>query len=336
MQVETNNEFVYLNQHVGTFYTGISSILGQVKEYILDQFPQEYFKKVTVETAAAASLSSQNMHDGLMKMSFPFLNIGVTIPYEYDDKTTRTPLERSELFIKPNIRHNYARVLVDPDDNYTIGFTHEWVKSSYDFRITTNTFMNSIDVMNWVRTKLPLGLTGYINGVPLEFELPQSIVKTISELQGFNLKTPEGVKNLDRYLMSVGRMYSLIKRKISATTGQQSYFMSINSDIQILIDNLDAPTSVSRIGHSEGEYVVSFTVNTGAYFPVSYLMKIRKPFLVSRVEQTEFKNIYNTPNQPLVDGLISIGIQIPLVNKKDIINYTTSDGKKAIGHLADE
>ena len=48
--------------------------------------------------------------------------------------------------------------------------------------------------------------------------------------------------------MSVGRMFSLIKRKTSATTGQQSYFMSLNSDIQVLIDNLDAPTSVVRSG----------------------------------------------------------------------------------------
>jgi len=193
--------------------------------------------------------------------------------------------------------------------------------------------MNSIDVMNWIRTKLPLNLNGYINNVPLEFELPQSIVKTIAELQGFDLTTVEGVKNIDRYLMSVGRMLSLIKRKTSATTGQQSYFMSINSDIHILIDNLEAPTSIIRSNHSEGDYVVSFTVTAGTYFPVSYLMKIRKDYLVARVEQKEFLNIYNTPNQPLVDGLISIAVDIPMFSKKDIINYTTSTGKKAIGHF---
>lgn len=336
MQIEANKEFVFLNQHVGTFYTGISSILGEIKEYVLDQFPQEYFKRVTVETAAPSSLTNQNMQDGLMKMSYPYVNIGVNIPHEYEDKTTRTLLERTELFIKPYIRQNYPRVLIDPDDNFTVGFTYEWVKSSYDFRITTNTFMNSIDVMNWVRTKLPMNFVGYINNVPLEFELPQSIVKTIAELQGYDLMTTEGVKNLDRYLMSVGRMFSLIKRKTSATTGQQSYFMSLNSDIQVLIDNLDAPTSVVRSGQTEGDYVVSFTVTTGTYFPVSYLMKIRKPYLVARVEQREFMDIYNTPNQPLVDGLISIGVDIPLANKRDIINYTTSEGRKSVGHLVDE
>jgi hypothetical protein len=196
--------------------------------------------------------------------------------------------------------------------------------------------MNSIDVMNWVRTNLPLGFTGYISSVPLEFELPQSIVKTIAELQGFNLNTPEGIKGIDRYLMSVGRMFSLIRRKVSATTGQQSYFMSINSDIQVFIDNLDAPTSIIRSNHSEGDYVVSFTVTTGAYFPVSYLMKIRRDYLISRVEQTEFVKIYNTPYQPLVNGLISIGVDIPTFDKKDIINYQTSSGQKSIGHLVNE
>ena len=336
MQVETNEEFVFLNQHVGTFYTGISSVLGHVKEFILDQFPQEYFKKITVETAAASSLESQNMQDGLMKTSYPYLNIGVNIPHDYDDKTTRTLLERAELFIQPHIRQNYPRILVDPDDNFTIGFTHEWVKSSYDFRITTNTFMNSIDVMNWIRTKIPMGFIGYLGDSQLEFELPQSIVKTISELQGFDLKTTEGVKSLDRYLMSVSRTMSMIKRKISATTGQQSYFMSINSDIQVMIENLDAPTSIIRSSHSEGEYVVSFTVTTGSYFPVSYLMKVRRDYLVARVEQDDFVDIYNTPNQPLVDGLITIGIDIPYVNKYDIINYRTSNNKKGIGHLLGE
>jgi hypothetical protein len=196
--------------------------------------------------------------------------------------------------------------------------------------------MNSIDVMNWIRTKLPLGFNGYLNNVPLEFELPQSIVKTIAELQGFDLNTKEGVKDIDRYLMAVGRTFSLIKRKTSATTGQQSYFMSINSDLNIVIENLDAPSSVIRSSHSEGDYVVSFTVTASTYFPVSYLMKIRKEYLVSRVEQTTFRNIYNTPDQPLVDGLISIGVDFPSFNKKDIINYTTSSGKKAIGHLVDE
>jgi len=181
-----------------------------------------------------------------------------------------------------------------------------------------------------------MGFTGYLNSVPLEFELPQSIVKTIAELQGFDLNTIEGIKSIDRYLMSVGRTFSLIRRKTSATTGQQSYFMSINSDVQILIENLDAPTSVIRSSHSEGEYVVSFTVTTGAYFPVSYIMKIRKGYLVSRVEQTEFVNIYNTPYQPLVNGFISIGVEIPTFDKKDIINYQTPSGQKSIGHLVNE
>jgi len=125
MQVDVNQDFVFLNQHVGTFYTGISSILGQVKDYVLEKFPTEYFKKVTVETAAAASLTSQNMQDGLVKMSYPFLNIGVTIPHEYEDKTIRTLLERTEMFIQPQIRQNYPRILIDPDDNFTIGFTYE-------------------------------------------------------------------------------------------------------------------------------------------------------------------------------------------------------------------
>lgn len=196
--------------------------------------------------------------------------------------------------------------------------------------------MNSIDVMNWIRTNLSLNFTGYLNGVALEFELPQSIVKTIAELQGFDLMTTNGVKSLDRYLMSVGRTFSLIRRKTSATNGQEAYFMTINSDVQVFIDNLDAPTAVIRSNHSEGDYVVSFTVTTGAYFPVSYLMKVRKGYLVSRVEQTEFVNIYNTPNQPLVDGLISIGINLPALGQRDVINYQTSTGKAGIGHLASE
>lgn len=336
MKINTTGEFVFLNQHVSTFYTGISSILGQVKEYILDQFPDGYFKRITVDTAAASSIMTQGMQDGVLKASFPYMNIGINIPSEFDERTIRPLLERTELFVLPEIRQNYPRVLIDPDDNFTIGYTYNWVNSSYDFRMTTNTFMNSIDLMNWVRTRLPLGFNGYINSVPLEFELPQSIVKTIAELRGYNLNTSEGVKAMDRYLMSVGRMHSLIRRKISATTGQQSYFMTINSDIQIIIDNLDAPSVPVRTSQGEGEYVVSFTVRTGAYFPVSYLMKIRKNYLVARVERDEFANIYRTPDQPLVDGLISIAVEIDNVNKKDIINYKTTDGKEAIGHLVDE
>jgi len=125
MQIETNEEFVFLNQHVGTFYTGISSILGEVKEFVLDRFPKEYFKKVIVETANAASLTSQNTEAGLITMAYPYMNIGVNIPHDYEDKTTRTLLERSELFIKPYIRQNYPRILIDPDDNFTVGFTYE-------------------------------------------------------------------------------------------------------------------------------------------------------------------------------------------------------------------
>src|SRR5690554_4172628 len=146
MKIEIDNDFVFLNQHVGTFYTGVSSILTQVKEYILDQFPQNYFKKITVETASSASLESQNSEDGLIKTPYPFLNIGVNIPSAYDEKTTRSLLERSELFIQPNIRQNYPRILIDPNDQFTVGYTYEWVQTSYDFRITLNTFMNSMDL----------------------------------------------------------------------------------------------------------------------------------------------------------------------------------------------
>lgn len=323
MKIDLKDQFVYLQQNVSTFYTGISSILGQVKEYVLNQFPRDYFKKVTVETAAAASLMSQNMQDGIMKTSYPYMNIGLTVPSTYENNTTRTLLERSELNILPNIRQNYPRVLVDPDDNFTIGYTYEWVPTTFEFRMTTDSYMSSLNLMNWVRTKFPLELPGIIGSSPLEFELPQSIVKTIAELQGYDLNTNEGIRSMDRYLMTVSRMMSLIKRKTSATTGQQSYFMTINSDITVEVTGLEAPSSIIRNAHSEGEYVVSFIVNTGAYFPVTYLMKIRRDYLISRVEMTDFKNIYSTPNQPLVDGMISITMDVDMVDARtDIRNYT--------------
>lgn len=125
MKIDTSAEFVYLNQHVSTFYTGVSSVLGSVKEFILDFFPSEYFKKITVETASQASLMDNTLQDGLVKMSYPFMNIGVNIPTEYDEKTMRPLMQRAEMFIQPNIRQNYPRILVDPDDNYTIGFSFE-------------------------------------------------------------------------------------------------------------------------------------------------------------------------------------------------------------------
>lgn len=196
--------------------------------------------------------------------------------------------------------------------------------------------MSSVNLMQWIRTKLPINyFTEYIDKVPLEFELPQTIVKTIAELQGYDLTTTEGVRDLDRYLLTVGRMNSLITRKTNATTGQQSYFMSINSDIQINIDNFESPTNTIRNNLSEGEYVTSFTVTAQAYFPVSYVMKIRKPYFISRVKRTSLEDILGLENTPLVEGLVSLQLDIDLA-KGDIINYTSTSGQKGTGMLFNE
>lgn len=148
MRFDSREGSVFIQQNISSFYTGFSSILTHVKEYVLNQFPEEYFKKVTVETAMSSSLMTQTLQDGMPKMSYPYMNIGVTIPSNYDERTTRPLLDRSEFFLLENIRQNYPRVLVDPDDNFTLGYTYEWTPTSYEFRMTTNTFMNSMNLMN--------------------------------------------------------------------------------------------------------------------------------------------------------------------------------------------
>jgi len=330
MVVYTQENEVKFVQSVASASTLISSLTGEIKEYIIGKFPSNFFKSVYIDTAETVSEQNRNDRNSntLNKKPYPQLAISPEISMDdpVADSSKAMHLSSPNLYLRNDMRGTYKKIIVDPDQKYSMYFTSDYITTNFNFKIVVNKYIQNIDLAYYIKSNFQMGFFQYLNGKYLNTEIPKTYIRVIAALLDLDLTNDTDMNTLEKYLISTGKQKDYIKRKVNLATGKDCFFVNELNNFLVLVSDLDVPASSIRESMSEGEYTISFRVQVSAWLPNAFIFSANLEKLGS-VDGTEI--IENIDNDEQTDGFYSLSIAPAnpfLLNRKEATWFTGADG----------
>jgi hypothetical protein len=336
MIVYPGNDEIKLVQSVASASTLISSLTGDIKEYIISKFPKNFFKSIYIDTAETVTAQNRNAkyNANLNKIQYP--NMAITPQISLDNPiegTEKSPHQSSpNLYLRTNMRENYRKMMVDPEKKMQMYYTNDYITTNFNFRITTNKYIQNIDMAHYIKSNFQMGFFQFLNERYLDTEIPKSFIKIVSGALNYDINDSQQRDELRLYLISTSRREDYIKMKTNLSTGKIGFFINERANFLVLATDLDAPGSIIREQMSEGEYVINFRVQVSAWLPNAFIMSVDSDLYYS-LNPTLLREIENPTEPEQYDGFLSIPLFSVLLNKKDAIYFQNSQNQAVIGEL---
>jgi hypothetical protein len=333
MIIYTDDNDIRLVQTVASASTLISSLTGEIREYILSRFPKDFFKSIYIDTAE--TIQAQNRNDkynrSLNKLPYPTMGITpeITIDSPIEGMEKSPHLSSPNLYLRKDMKSFYKRILLDPQRKYSLYYTSDYVTINYNFKITTNKFVQNADLVMFLKSRFQQGFFQFLNGKYINTEIPKTYIKIISDIMGYNLDDTEDMIDMELYLMATGTQDDIVKRKINLMTGKTGFFVNEKSNLLTLFTDLEAPGSIIRDSMSEGEYTISFRVQVSAWLPNSFILSMDKSKFLE-LDRGMIESALNNKASEQDEGFYSLSISDVLLNRKESANFQMSDGSSAI------
>jgi hypothetical protein len=333
MIIYTDDNDIRLVQTIASASTLISSLTGEIREYILSRFPKDFFKSIYVDTAE--TIQAQNRNDkynrGLNKLPFPTMGITpeITIDSPIEGMEKSPHLSSPNLYLRKDMKSFYKRILLDPQRKYALYYTSDYVTVNYNFKITTNKFIQNADLVMFMKSRFQQGFFQFLNDKYINTEIPKTYIKIISDIMGFNLDDSDDMTEMELYLMATGTQEDIVKKKINLMTGKTSFFVNEKSNLLTLFADLDAPGSIIRDSMSEGEYTISFRVQVSTWLPNSFIFSIDKSKFLE-LDRSMIESSLDNRSSEQDEGFYSLSISDVLLNRKESANFEMSDGTSAV------
>lgn len=334
MKIYTDENDLKLVQTVASASTLISSITGEIKEYVASKFPRGFFKSIYIDTAETIHAQNRNKrhNETLNKIQFP--NIAITPEISLDDPIggmeKSMHISSPNLYIKRDMKRNYQKLVIDPDEKFSIYYTSDYITTNFNFRITTNKYIQNIDIAYYIKSRFQINMFQYLNGRYLNTEIPKTYIKIIAEILGLDVNDPDEMDELRLHLISTGTSADIIRKKVNAMTGKIGFFVNEKKNFLINVLDLDAPPSINRDRMSEGEYTINFKVQVSAWLPNSFIMSLNREKLLG-LDQEILQNTLTNDFSEQDSGFYSLSLSDALLNRKDSIKFQTSSGETVIG-----
>lgn len=335
MKIYVDEDKINILQTVASASTMISSVAGIAKEYILSKFEPGYFKNVYIDTSETSIQQDRNALYNASANKIPYPSMTITPEISLDSPIGGMEkslfLSSPNLFIRRNSDRYYRKLVVDPDNDFSISYTGDYITTNFLFKITTNSFVSSTDVAFFLKSKFQTDFFQYLNNQFLQTEIPKSFIKMIADMKQWDLTNNDDMDALRLYLIGTSRQPEYIQKKISLTTGQQCFFVNDTVNLLTLFTDLDCPSSINRDSQIEGEYVITFRFQVSTYLTNAFILSISKDALKGLSLDT-VKHLEDHKNQQ-ESGIIGLTITKPILNKKEVKYFTDNSGAEQIGHL---
>jgi hypothetical protein len=324
---------IKLVQSVASASTLISSVTGEIREYITSKFPMGFFKSVYIDTAETVQAQNRNAkyNMNLNKIQFPNMAISPSItlddPIEGMDKSLH--MSSPNVYLRKDMRRNYKKLIVDPTNTYSIYYTNDYITTNFNFRITVNKFIQNMDLAYYIKSRFQIGMFQFLNDRYLNAEIPKSYIRIIAEILGLDINDSSDMDRLRLHLISKGLNEQMILKKINAMTGKDCFFVNEKSNFLVNVTDLDAPSSIIRESMSEGEYQINFRVQVSTWLPNSFIMSINLDKFRDLSTDTIYHLTSDSPEQN--EGFYSIAIENIKLNRKDAVYFETQSGDQVIG-----
>jgi len=333
MIIYKDDNDIRLVQSVASASTLISSLTGEIREYILSKFPKNFFKSIYIDTAE--TIQAQNRNDkynrSLNKLPYPTMGItpeiSIDSPIEGMEKSPH--LSSPNLFLRKDMKSFYKRILLDTERKYSLYYTSDYITTNYNFRITTNKYIQNADLIYFMKSNFQQGFFQFLNDKYINTEIPKTYIKIISDIMGYNLDDSDDMIEMELYLISTGVQEDIVRKKINLMTGKTGFFVNEKSNLLTLFSDLEAPGSIIRDGMSEGEYTINFRVQVSTWLPNSFILSINKQKFLE-LDRTTIENSLMNNSTEQDEGFYSLSISDVLLNRKEALNFEMSDGSSAI------
>ncbi len=322
-------------QTVASASTLLSSVTGEIKEYIMSRFPRGYFKSVYIDTSETVSAQNRNEKYNKNLNKLPMPNLAITPQISLDDPIGAMDksqhMSSPNLFLRKELRSAYKKLVLDPSKKFSVYNTSDYITTNFIFRITTNKFVQNIDLAYYMKSRFQTATFQFLNGKYINSEIPKTFVKLIAEMLGLNVDDSDDMEELQLYLISTGTNEDLIRKKVNALTGKIGFFVNEKVNFLTVLDDLDAPNSVVRDNMSEGEYTLSFRVQVSCWIPNAFIMSINRDKLLELDRATVEASI-SQPSAEQDEGIFSLSIgENFLLNRKESVFFESSTGESVIG-----
>jgi len=333
MIIYKDDNDIRLVQSVASASTLISSITGEIREYILSKFPKNFFRSIYIDTAETIQAQTRNdkFNKNLNKLPYPNMSITPEIsldsPIEGMEKSP--VLNSPNIFLRKDMKSFYKKILLDPERKYSVYYTSDYITTNLNFKITTNKFIQNADLAYFIKSRFQQGFFQFLNDKYINTEIPKTYIKIIADILGLNMQSPEDMTEMELYLMSTGTHEDIIRKKINLTTGKVGFFVNEKSNLLTLLTDIDAPGSIIREQMSEGEYTIRFRVQVSAWLPNSFIFSIDKSRFLE-LDKTTIESSLNNVSNEQDEGFYSLSVSNVLLNRKEALNFSLKSGESAI------
>ena len=271
---------IKLVQSIASASTIISTLCGEVKQFIIKKFPPNYFRHIHMDTGTASHLINvnRNYNQKLHKIPYPNLSIETSLSIDSPINGTETDVNHAvpNMYMRRDLNSYYQKILFDPNEKFAMYYTTQFITCNFNFKINVNSFIQMTDLVYFLKEELHLGIFQYLNSRPIMTEIPKTFISIISTLLGYDLNDPDHLDDLSLYLIRTSRKNDGIRRKVNNTTGKICFMLNDLTDLITVVDDLDAPGGISRDGQVEGEYTIGFRVQVTAPVANQFILSIDK------------------------------------------------------------
>ena len=339
MQIYLDNEknTVTMVQSVASASTMISSVAIEAKDFVVSKFPKNFFKHIYVDTSQTITQINYNSRYSKTANKIPYPSLAVTPAMSLDDPIggmeRNMHLSSPNLYIRRDIDRTQNRLIMDPDNQFAVYYSSDYVTTNFDFKIITNTYVSNVDIAYYLKSRFQPGFFQYLNNRFIQTEIPKSLIMVIADIFGYDLSDNDDMDKLRLYLMGTGKTENMIQKKLNPATGKQCFFLEKDENFLVLFTDLDCPPSIIKDNQVEGEYTINFRLQISCHMPNAFILRISKDRL-REIDSGIIDKIDNGISDDLESGIVSQPIiSANLLSKKDTIYFYDRNDNQQIGHL---
>lgn len=254
----------------------MSNVTGFAKKFIMDLFPDEFFKGCYITTSLAANEQAKEVDDKILIKEYPYLSINPQYSSDIDNTSMGVmPLWRRGYyygFRAENTRYGYKKIFLNDEDNIYISAIPNRNKFIFNFKIKVESYLHKIDLVHLLRHKFNSNDQFFYNHVLLESQIPNIIIKTIANIKDLDLTKNDDIILLKQYLkkFSVGN----INERIYTGTGLKTFSYNYVANILIIVETPpDIDNSMEKNNMSESANTIDFTLNMELWIPNNFMLE---------------------------------------------------------------
>lgn len=341
MHFYKSEDKIIVVQNIASAPTVISSVVQEVRRIVLNMFPKHYFKYDNVSTRMAILDHNRNdsYSSNVDKIPYPSISFSPEITLEDAIELGRYPLlSDTNLYIQKNPNGRYKHVVSDPDSKFDIYTSSDYITVNNYVSIKVKSFQAAMRAAYYLKSRLAQGPV-YDNNKYIDVELPKTFVKLMTELKGFG-----GVNNapeiyetdlaaFDNYMTSICKTDTRIRAKKDLSTGKWCFFYGNSVNMLMLFADLNIPTQVIRESQSEGEYEITFRVQTSVRMPNAFMFYIDRNSITHALNNNKkLKSQLTSSEDDGINGSFYTIEPITVkVDFKDTRWFLSSSGREWIG-----